>query len=562
MDTLPSSEPASSFRERLLRLKKHPWFFPATLGLISILLYLPVVGFPFINFDDGSFVHQNPWFLPPTLSKLLHFWREPYMHLYAPLTYTVWGLLVPLSFTGAQPGATWEMSPLPFHAVNLVFFVGSVVFVYAILKRLTRHDWGAFAGALLFALHPAQVESVAWVTCLKGVLSGFFFLAAIHFYLLYCENDAKEGSRSNHKRASFFYLLGFVCFALALFAKGISVILPIWLATIGYFILKRPPRKLLRELTPWCVLSAIFVVIALLVHPAPSSLISATQWERGLIGLDSLRRYLAILFLPVNLTVDYGVRPEAVLKSAWLYPTLFLWLAAAAALVWDYRRRGNPWLLVGVVLFVSNLLPVSGIRPHDMILYSTIADHYLFLSLVGPALWLAWIVSRFGSRRGVGLALILGFLLLFGLSGRQERFWRSNAALFLHVLEINPASWLALDGLGDEFVGRQDLQSALALYEKALGLHPLAKEYSKAGTTHFKLGNFENAYQALTRAAALQPTSAVIAFELGRTLAKLGRFPEAQAEAIRSAKLAPGWELPRSLLSYLQAAEKSNSKPH
>ena len=158
--------------------RRRPLRIALILVLATLSVFSPVLGMEFLTWDDDINVYQNPLLNPPAPAGLAHFWTGPHQNLYVPLTYTVW---MGLAWFSRLPDG--GLHPGLFHGANLTLHVAAVLVVFALLRLLVREDWAAGAGALLFAVHPVQVEPVAWVTGLKDVLGGLLLLTAVWLYL-------------------------------------------------------------------------------------------------------------------------------------------------------------------------------------------------------------------------------------------------------------------------------------------------------------------------------------------------------------------------------------------
>src|SRR5262249_20091248 len=154
-------------------------------SIVAALVFAPVIGHSFVNWDDDRNVYENPYLAPASWAHTAHFWRAADFHLYMPVTQSVWAAIAAVSGRPrAAPGGA-HLGPALFHAASLVLHAVNAALVVAILMQLGASAWAAAIGSLFFALHPAQVEPVAWVTGLKDVLSGFFALFAIWQYVAF-----------------------------------------------------------------------------------------------------------------------------------------------------------------------------------------------------------------------------------------------------------------------------------------------------------------------------------------------------------------------------------------
>ena len=225
----------------------------------TVVVFSQVRNHEFV-WDDDVNVYENPYLQRSTLSSVTRFWIEPYKQLYVPLPYTLWAALAPFAERPAPDAGGIKFSPLLFHVLNLIIHALSAAAAFAILQILVRNDWAAFAGALLFALHPVQVEPVAWVTGLKDVLAGCLSLAAIWQYLIYAAAPAvatKESTGGRGKRGpaeswtlsflpgapAFHYALATLAFVLALFAKPSAAVAPAVAWLLDRWVLMRPTKQ-------------------------------------------------------------------------------------------------------------------------------------------------------------------------------------------------------------------------------------------------------------------------------------------------------------------------------
>jgi hypothetical protein len=159
-------------------------YFISGITLITLIVYMGVTKHDFINYDDDVNIYNNPYFHPVNLSNTLHFWKSTYEHLYIPLTYTVWAIEGKFSNALTSTSTERKLNPRVYHTTNLIIHILNVLIVFAILCLLVENNWAACAGALLFSLHPIQVETVAWASGLKGSLSSLFSLMAIWSFIV------------------------------------------------------------------------------------------------------------------------------------------------------------------------------------------------------------------------------------------------------------------------------------------------------------------------------------------------------------------------------------------
>jgi Flp pilus assembly protein TadD len=472
-----TDEPISVSRQRYVR------WIPLLLIVATGVAFGRVVSNGFGPFDDEQTIRDNPRLNPPqfTADGVLWYWNHPYMSLYAPLTYTAWGTIAQFSRVPVpgEPG-TFKLSPQYFHVASLLLHVASVLLVYAILRRLLGRAWPAAAGALLYGLHPLQVEAVAWTSGLKDVLSGCLSLAAIWLYL---RAVAPAGTTTTTMPADvasadaparidpLCYVLGLLCFALAMLAKPAAMMTPLLLAVIDLIILRRPAERIGRSLGPWLALAIPIAVIAKWAQTG-EGVPFVEIWQRPIVAGASLVFYLQKLVLPTGLAFEYGWRPLPMLQKGWFYAIAVIPLALAVVL-WVGRRRW-PWLGAAGLIFVAALLPVLGFVPFMYQVHSTVGDHYVYVAMLGPALALAWALGRVDPRRWTSAAAGVGVILMLlgALSFAQLGHWRDEEVVLQRTLAINPCSALAQNAMGQVYARRGDFAAAEKAFRTSAECNP------------------------------------------------------------------------------------------
>ncbi len=489
------------------------------LFLAVMAVFFRVLGHEFLDFDDNLNVYENPLLINLSPASLLRFWMKPYEGLYIPLTYSLWAALAKLStLLPAVDGA--QFNPRLFHGANLILHGANTIVLFFLLRLLVKKDWPAAAGALLFALHPVQVEEVAWVTGLKGVLSGFFSLLALWQY-------ARHGSLTDQAPAGrwpWHYLWATLFFLAAMLAKPSAVVLPLLAGLVGVLLLGMPVRRVVRELVPWLVLIIPVVVLTKLSQPDSQHGFLPSIGQRFLIAGDALSFYFGKLVLPVKLSADYGRTPELVLGHPLVYATGLLPYLLASLFLWKCR---NAWALAAVGIIIVVLAPVLGFVPFTFQDTSTVADRYLYLALVGPALLAAWLLARCPS---LGLRIVFaGVIAALAIkSAVQVQSWRDSWTFNNYTLASNPNSWLGYHNLGLWYFEKDQLQEAIDNYEKALALKPTSyKAYNNLGMIFNRLGRKQEAIDSYKKALAIKPDYALGHNNVAVIYKELGQYDQA-----------------------------------
>lgn len=506
--------------------------------LIVGAVFWGVVGHDFLVWDDDVFLYRNPLLAPPSWEHLAQVWREPYAHLYAPVTYSLWILLGMAGSVSVQ-GQTM-LVPTVFHAASLLVHVLAALVAFALLRRLLRRGEtgqrgvtrAAFIGALLFALHPLQVEAVAWASELKDLLAGLLGLLALYLYLVPVTAEKPLDGRDKSRH----YLAATLVFVLALLAKPNVAVLPLLAGLLDWHVQRRSLRQSLTLLLPWVVLAGALALLTRHVQP-PSPDLYVPLWQRPLIVGDALAFYLGKLVWPLNLAADYGRTPHWVLAQA---STPWVWLlpVAVLALSWAARRR-LPAVTTGLWFLCLAPLASLGIVAFDFQQYSTVADHYLYLGLFGPALLVAWLAHK-GPRlwTSAGAALLLG--VMAALTLLQLMTWSNSSGFWQHTLEVNPRSLVAHNNLAAGYMLARRPDLAEPHLRAAVALQPRdADALVNLGMALVQQGRFAEAIEPLREGLGNRPGDPKAQLLLGLSLARLGRAAEALPYLVQTLEANP-----------------------
>lgn len=504
-------------------------FIPvALLLLVTAAVYLQVCGHRFLAYDDPVNVYENPYVYRGEVADFGHFWKTPHERLYIPVTYNLWTLLAKVA-RWLPPDARGHLNPGVFHAANLLLHLLNTLLVYLILRRLLKDERSALVGALLFALHPVQVEPVAWVTGLKDLFSAFWGLLALHQYLLHCEIDNQGRRLDRH------YLQAAMFFLLAMLAKPTGMVMLGMAALTGHLLLGRPLARVLRELAPWGLLALVVLVITRFSQTLSSDNFEPLLGQSFLIGGDAVSFYLGKLLWPFGLGLDYGRAPQYVLAQDWIWCTGLAPYLLAGLLIWKGRR---PWLFAGGV-FLIGLAPVLGFISFDFQRFSTVADRYLYLALLGPAFAVGLFFAAC-RQKAMKVGLVALLVVLGVKSFVQAGYWRDGFTLYEEALRVNPTSWLAHNNLGLEYLRNDQPEKSAEFFHKAIQDRPLnAKSYNNLATALLALNRPGEAIVNLRKALELAPDSHRIAFNLGVAYRQIGALPEALAALQRAASRKP-----------------------
>ena len=456
-----------------LRRRTAPIWAICLVALLVLVTFSPLVRCGFTDWDDQDTIWANPHLHPATLSSIGYYWTHAENELYIPLTYTVWGGLTHLGHK-VEGNGTIGPNPMVFHAANVVVHMLTSILALLILRRLIENDRAACIGALLFALHPLQTEAVAWASGMKDLLCGFFVLLALWQYLAWLQES--EDAPPLRRRVR--YAIAILAVILGTLCKPTTVIAPILAFVLDVALVRHSPKAAIKSLWPWVIAVIPCMIWTRLAQP-PSLGAAVPILLRPVLALDALTFYLWKIIWPTSLAIDYGRNPafEEIQTSLWLTWTIPVAIAVA---LWATRKKNGPFP-GAAMLAAAGVLPVLGFIAFEYQTRSTVADHYVYISMLGVALAGAWLVTKLPNRVAFYAPSIA--LAVFALrSMDQTRYWHDSRALFAHTIEVNPRSQDAQQNLAviigfdaetaeaksELYAQQKDPENAKAQHEEAL----------------------------------------------------------------------------------------------
>jgi len=533
----PQAPQCKAQRPWLRGIANNPaWLISLTLAAITIGLYAPVLNFDFVVFDDEHYVKLNPM-VQRGLTLEGIWWAFSGFHLanWHPLTFL--SHMLDCSLFGLWAGAH--------HFTNARFHAAKTVLVFLLLRRLTGALWRPALVAALFAWHPLHVESVAWLSERKDVLSTLFLLLTIWAYARYAE---KPGVGR--------YLAVTLWFGLGLMAKPMLVTVPCMMLLLDFWPLGRtrfwaPPSTekarrgreiwLLVEKLPFFAMAmgaGVLTVLAQQTWDAVSSLQVTPLSSRLCNATISYAEYLSKMLWPANLCIYY---PLARTIPWWLPCASFLLLVGISLLVWRLRS-GRPWLGMGWLWYLVTLLPVIGLV---QVGGQAMADRYTYVPLLGIFIMIVWslapLVEAWNARPRLKIAVVGSVLLCcLACSSGQLQYWRDSVSLFAHCTEVTENNWMAHHDLGAGLLARGDNEDAVPQFEESLRIRPgNPLSHMCLGMALSGLGHTSEAISHYREAQRLKPSDPLNPINLGALLAEQGQVSEAIEEFMAALKVAP-----------------------
>ena len=506
-----------------------PFLISSFLTLMTLAVYWQVINSDFINLDDPSLVYNNPYVKKGVTWEGLR-WASsadldsdsPHSDFWIPAT--LLSHLITSQIFGMEP---WGH-----HLVNLVLHLFNTLLLFGILYRMTGGLWPSAFVAALFAVHPLHVESVAWVTERKDVLSGLFFFLTLLSYIWYID-------RPNLNR----YLVVVLTFTLGLMSKPMLVTLPFVLLLLDCWPLNRlslsdlrgPSSlntvwKLVREKIPLFILTIGFSMTTYLSMERTEGGLALWErlpfWSRVGNSFQSYASYIHKMVWPTDLAVFYPHPEDMISISETIGPILLL-MSITLFVIW--RVRQQPYLAIGWFWYLGMLVPVIGLLQNGN---QSMADRYTYLPLVGLFIIIAWgvpdLFGRWQFRRVLPiLASGLLFLLIISTS-KQVSYWRNSVSLFEHTLTVTERNYLAHTALGMALSEQNKAEEAINHFEQSLQINPtFAYTYHAMGIALAKVGRTEEAALHISEALKLKPDYAGAHYSFGVESYKAGKIEEA-----------------------------------
>jgi tetratricopeptide (TPR) repeat protein len=532
------SAPARPAAERLAELlRAQPWLVALLLVGATLVAYLPVWHAGLI-WDDASFAIDNP--LIHRADGLYRFWFTTQPVDYYPVTSTMlwveWRL--------------WGANPMGYHVVNVLLHAASAVVLWRVLGRLNIP--GAWLAAALFALHPVNVESVAWIAQRKNTLAMFFYLVSLLWYLRF---EPPTPADSGEKRR--WYWLSLFAFLLAILSKTAVAPMPLVLLGLAWWRRGRVQRRDFRRCVPFFVLTVVVGLVSLWFqsHRAIGADIVRTDsfWARLAGAGWAVWFYLYKAVLPINLAAIY---PHWQIDGAqwWSYlPGLVL--LGVLGVFWRFRQGWGRAPLAGLGYFIVMLVPVLGLWDIGFMLLSLVADHWQYFAIIGPlALAAGAIVTVCNSPRRLLAAAAGVVLLLGGLTWRQSGIYANPELFWRTALAANPDSWLAHNNLGNALFEQGQVDKAFAHYQRAKEIQPgYATVHYNLGGIFRQRGQLDEAIAEFKKAVELQPKYSTAHYNWAEILRQQGQADEAIAHYETAVEIRPDYaEAHNSLAGLLQ----------
>jgi len=517
-----TSAPAATYHWR-----PSPWLIAIALTILTIVVYAQLSSATFISVDDGDYVHLNPHVTGGLTAENVR-WAFTSGHAanWHPLTWM--SLQADVSAFGKEPG--------PLHVANLAWHVLNTLLLFGLLRAMTGSLWRSAFVAALFAVHPAHVESVAWISERKDVLSAAFWFGTTWAYVAWVRRPSSGR-----------YAAMLVLFALGLMSKPMLVTLPATLLLLDVWPLNRSSvpwsRRLLEKAPLFAMTIASSIVTSMVQQAAMASLELVPFPVRVANAVLSYGRYLVSLIWPADLAFLYPLnQPETgpVVAAA-------VAIVAVTALAW-LMRRSFPFVLIGWLWFVGTLVPVIGLVQVGS---QALADRYTYIPFVGLFIAIVWLTWELASRARISQAITLAtgaivVALLATVAHAQAATWATNESLWRHVVQSTTNNPRAHIELGVVYGKQARHAEAESEFRQALQLRMTptdAKDlFPNLSGALLAQGKVTEAIPQLLQAIELDNKRVDVRHQLGMAYARVGRPDDAIAAFKEAVRIDPKYE--------------------
>ena len=495
---------------------------PLLVVIWTALVFLPCLNNDFVNWDDDDLLYDHPAVQALTWENVASIFSRPVIKTYTPLTL----------FTFALEYSLFGRRAAGYHFVNMVLHLAVVFLVYVLALRLRLGPFAAGAAALVFGIHPLHVESVAWISARKDVLSGVFYLLALLSYLSYL---------ASRKKGPFLWTLAWG--GLSMLAKPVAYSLPVVLLSLDWYEGRKLDLKCFLEKIPFA-----FYILPLLLWMVrlnrEAIFVQNPFPEKALIWIWTLSFYPVKFIFPLGLSPVYEL-PLPVSLYQPSFALAFIVGVLALSTLYFFRKQ-RLYVLSWLVFFFAIF---ANLKTSDIAATGIVADRFMYLPSLGFCLLLGWLVGRIAEMsrndnlRGakllnvvilskISLQVVLGIFLMFSVvSVRQIRVWRDSEALWNDVLQDRPYNVTANINLADHYLKQGIVSESVAeLCRKVLTVDPdMLQAHVNLGNVLAQMGQYEQAKTHSRRALELEPDHAVAHINLGNALIATGRPQEAIA---------------------------------
>jgi tetratricopeptide (TPR) repeat protein len=533
----------------------------AIIFIVTTLAFLPSLNNGFINWDDGDYVTKNPDIMGFSIHNIAQIFSSTYVANYQP--FTMLSYMLDYQF--------FNLNPTVFHATNLLWHIAASLLVFLVIFNLSGSKFTGLLTALLFAIHPLRVESVAWVAERKDVMSAFFFFLSLLLYIQHLKFSKR-----------IFYNLSAMSFIISLLCKPMAVSLPIILLLIHYFRNINIDKKVILKTIPFFIITILFSLITLfaqnVLSPIGTDTFSVSIINRLCIPFYGLLFYFIKTIIPLHLCSFYPF-PE-VAETPIIVTIAPFFFAGILTVVFLFRKKISKLLIFGMLFYFFTLLPVLQIIPVGN---AMVAERYSYIPCIGLFFPFAAFIhfllkEKYKNQKNIQYVITTGISILIitfsCISFSRCSVWKDSIALwndvvnkypvddayyfrglaysekgnypnalldFNQAIKKNPQYALAFDARGTVYFSNGQYDNALEDYSEAIRIVPKnAISYANRGSVYSQKGDFENAIRDFSEAINIHPKSAFASYcNRGMAYGHVGKFDLAVSDFSKAIKLNP-----------------------
>jgi protein O-mannosyl-transferase len=517
------------------------------LVILSLSVYWQLRNYDFVNFDDSEYVYGNRQIQGGfTLKNIKWTFTTIHMSNWHPLTWL--SHMLDYQLYGLNPGAH--------HITNLLFHITNSLLLFIVFNKMTGHFWQSTFLSLLFALHPLHVESVAWISERKDVLSTFFWILTMWSYNWYVQHPRIDK-----------YLLVLLLFALGLMSKPMLVTLPFVLLLLDYYPLYRFQKaanrskslqkptvyRLVLEKIPLFALVVISSAITYYAQKHGGAVVSLDDipfQARMANALVSYSTYIIKMLYPYKLAVLYP-HPEGFLWWQIIIACFLLFIISFFAI---RMIKQSPYFIVGWLWYLGTLVPVIGLI---QVGNQSMADRYTYIPLIGLFIIFSWGIPEFIQRwrhlnKFLSVIAIIILFILLSVTFIQVGYWKNNITLYEHTLRVTKNNYIAHNNLGNAYKEQGLIDNAIKHYEEVLRIKPdNAIAHNNLGNAYRKKGLIDNAIKHFEEALRIKPDYAIGHNSLGVALLHKGDIDGAIEHFLKALQINPNYKNAKKNLNKL-----------
>ncbi|MCX7736960.1 MAG: tetratricopeptide repeat protein [Candidatus Kapabacteria bacterium] len=494
---------------------------------VPLIVFFQATNFSFVWDDLPLYINHNHFPAQNPFQNIFSFFVPKSNEMYIPLTYLFWA--ISSFFSGS------EFNPMIFHFFNLLIHILNGLLVFLILRLIFKEQLLSLFGALLFSIHPIQVEAVAWVSELRGLLSALFGFLGTYFYLLYHQkNFIFEQNPKNPKtdiidkfkpNTKILIFVG-IFLILSVLSKPSGVVFPFIIFLLDIMLIRHNIIETLKR--TWVFIVVIIPVFILTLFSETESKIdlSVNILARPLIFLDSIGFYIKQIIYPLDLAVNYGRTPSFVLDNIL---SLIIHIVLAVSLFLIFLFKQNKKLLYGYLIFIVGFLPVSGLVTFYYQLFSTVADRYIYFSMLGVSIIFVGLISEIKklNTRNIFSGTYLFILIIVTFS--QLPVWKDEISLWNNTIKKYPeVSAYSYFARGSALMDSDKNQEAILDFTMAIRLDStLELAYYNRGNIYFDIRNFAAAINDYSSTLKLNPKNLNALINRGLSYIEINMFDKA-----------------------------------